>query len=206
MNSLHKTLAALCLAATALVAQADELRVSLTSDFNLPPLSAGPGTLSLAFTLSEPLPGVMPQFDFGFQLTNVPIDAVFNGTSASSTTNTIAWFAYADQNYFGIDIRLQNLLVPGDALQFIFTTPDALYSGTTSAPTLERLSLSNLGGGLYYYPTGFGGFTSEGPLSNATYDVSVVPEPAAAWLLPVGLLLIAGLQRRRLRSADLAAD
>jgi hypothetical protein len=203
--TLARTLAALCLAASSVAVHAIELHVSITSDFDLPPLSAGPGTLALDFDLSEPLSGVTPQADFAFLLSDITVNAIFNGTLATSTTNQVGWFAYADSNYFGIDLRLQNLLVPGDLLQFIFTSPESLFSGTTAAPKLDRLSLSALSGGLYHYPTGVGGFTAEGPLSNATYRVSAVPEPTVAWLLPIGLLLIAGLQRRRMRDAQAVA-
>jgi hypothetical protein len=200
MNFLRKTLATLCLAATTLAAQAVDLTVSIAANFNLPPLSAGPGTLTMSFTVSDPVSGAIPESEFGFKLADLSVAATFNSSSITSTANQIAWFAYTDSNYFGIDLRLRNMLVPGDVLQMIIPTFDALYTGTAAAPTLEKLNLGNLSGGIYYYPSGLGGATSEGLLSNVSYDVSAVPEPAAAWLLPVGLMLIAGLQRRRLRS------
>jgi hypothetical protein len=200
MNTLNNFLATVCVAACSLAAHAQtSLRVDIVSGFDLPPLSAGPGTLSMAFELLEPLEGVEPQFAEAFQVRNLNISAVFNGTPFTSTVNTVGWFNYAESFYSGIDIRLDDVLVPGDRMQFILSTFDALYSGTSSAPTLERLMLSGLGGSICYYGNGTGACTADGVLSNATYRVSAVPEPAAALLLPLGLLYIGALVRRRQR-------
>ena len=189
----------LALAATAVAAQAAELRVAVTANFTLPPLYAEPGTLSLGFDLAEPIPGVIAEGDTGFRVENISIDASFNGVAMNSTVNQAGWFAEPAFGYYGLDVRLSDVLVPSDRLQLILVTPLALYSGATSAPTLERLSLSDLGGGTYYYPTGFGAFTAEGQLSGATYEVSAVPEPAAALMLPLAMALIATVRRRSQR-------
>ena len=200
MNTLNRFLATVCVAACSLAANAEtSLRVDIVSGFDLPPLSAGPGTLSMAFELLEPLEGVEPQFAEAFQVRNLNISAVFNGTPFTSTVNTVGWFNYAESFYSGIDIRLDDVLVPGDRMQFILSTFDALYSGTSSAATLERLMLTGLGGSICYYGNGTGACTADGVLSNATYRVSAVPEPAAALLLPLGLLSIGALVRRRQR-------
>ena len=157
-------------------------------------------SVSLAFSVDEPLSGVTPQGDFAFQLSDVIIAAAFNGSVTTSTVNTVGWFDYGGQNYWGIDIRMANLLVPGDLMQLILSTPLNLYSGSTAAPTLERLSLADLSGAICYYGTGSGACTADGPMSSGTYAVSVVPEPQAAWLLLLGLLMLAG--RRWPRQGD----
>jgi len=200
MKTLTRQLAALCLVACSWATQAETLRVDLTADFMLPPLSPGPGTLALAFSVNEPLTGVVPQGSFAFLLNDVIIAAAFNGSITTSTVNTVAWFDYSDTFYWGIDIRLSNLLVPGDLMQMILTTPMSLYSGSTAAPTLERLNLADLFGAICYYGTGSGACTAEGPMSSGTYAVSVVPEPQAAWLLALGLLVLA-VRRRSLPGA-----
>jgi MYXO-CTERM domain-containing protein len=201
MKTLSKTLAALCLAAAALAAHAEDLRVTVTSNFTLPPLTDGVGSLSIGFDIAEPLTGVIAEGDLSFRIVDIGITANFNGIAVTSTSNQVGWFNYADQFYYGIDIRLRDLLVPGDLIQLILATPVATYSGTTSAPALERLSLSGLQSGIYYYGLGSGAVTAEGLLTEATYNVSAVPEPAAALMLPLGLLLIAGVRRRRAVSA-----
>jgi hypothetical protein len=200
MKTLNRHLAALCLAACSWAAQAETLRVDVTADFQLPPLSPGPGNLSLAFSVDEPLSGVTPQGDFAFLLSDLIIAAAFNGSITTSTVNTVGWFDYGGQNYWGIDIRMANLLVPGDLMQLILSTPLNLYTGSTAAPTLERLSLTDLLGSICYYGTGSGVCTAQGPMSSGTYAVSVVPEPQAAWLLLLGLLVLAG--RRWPRQGD----
>ncbi len=199
MKTLSKTLAALCLAAAAVAAQADDLRVTFTSNFTLPPLTEGLGSLSIGFDLADPLPGVIPEYDSSFRLENIAIDAIFNGSAATSTSNLVGWFNYPEYNYFGLDVRLKDLLVPGDLMQMILFAPQVLYSGTTSAPQLDLLSLADMQGGIYYYGAGSFIPTAEGVLSAATYNVSAVPEPAAALMLPLGLLLIA-LRRRSQRA------
>jgi hypothetical protein len=196
MKNFSKTLAALFLAAAAMAAQAEDLMVAVTANFTLPPLMHGPGSLSIGFDLTEPIPGVIAEFDTSFRIENIGIDAIFNGSAVTSTVNQVGWFSYPDSHYFGIDVRLRDLLVPGDLMQLILTTPLPLSSGPAGEPKLERLSLSDLQGGIYYYGAGSFVPTAEGQLSDGTYRVSAVPEPAAALMLPLGLLLIAMLRRR----------
>jgi hypothetical protein len=196
MKTLSRTLAALCLAATACAALAEDLRVTLSANFELPPLTAGPSTLQLGFTLPEPLTGTIAEGESSFRIVDIDIDAVFNGSAASSQSNLVGWFSEPQFGYQGIDVRLSNLLVPGDLLQMIFVTPVVLFSGPSASPTLERLSLSDFGGGIYYYATGSGASTADGLMGNATYAVSPVPEPAAWWTLPLGLAFIAAVRRR----------
>ena len=203
MKTLIRFLAALSLAVCSWASQAETLRVEVTADFQLPPLSPAPGTLSLAFSVDEPLSGVAPQGSFAFTLSNLVIAGAFNGSITTSTVNTVGWFDYGDQNYWGIDIRLSNLLVPGDLMQMILTTPMSLYSGSTDTPTLERLSLADLLGAICYYGTGSGACTAQGPMSSGTYAVTAVPEPQAVWLLLLGLAVLAG--RRGLRQGDSGA-
>jgi hypothetical protein len=197
MKTLSRTLATLCLAAAAVAARAEVLRVAVTANFTLPPLAAGPGTLTLGFDLAEPIPGVIAEGDTSFRVEDIDIDASFNGIATNSTVNLAGWFAEPAYGYFGLDVRLSNMLVPGDRLQMILVTPSALFSGTASAPTLDRLNLSDLAGGIYYYPTGYGAHTADGLLSGATYDVSAVPEPATYALMLVGLAVVGGLARSR---------
>jgi hypothetical protein len=198
MKTFSRVLAALGLAACSLAAQAETLRVSIAGNFDLPPLSAGPGTFSMRFDLAEPLEGVVPQFAEAFILNTVRVESVFNGTPFTSTVNTVGWFSYADSFYYGIDIRLDNVLVPGDLMQFILVTLDgSLYTGTSDAPTLERVELSGLGGAICYYGLGTGACTAEGTMSGVSYAVGVVPEPATAWLLPLGLAYVAARRHRR---------
>ncbi len=208
MKTLARHLAALCLAAFSWAAQAETLRVDITADFQLPSLNPGSGNLSLGFSVDEPLSGVTPQGDFAFQLSGLVIAGAFNGSTTTSTVNTVGWFDYGGQNYRGIDIRMANLLVPGDLMQLILATPMSLYSGSTTAPTLERVSLVDLPGSICYYGTGSGACTAQGPMSSGTYALSAVPEPQAAWLLSLGLLslgllLLAG--RRWPRQGDSGA-
>ena len=92
-------------------------------------------------------------------------------------------------------------LLPGDPIHMILVTPMAL-SGPTSAPTLERLGLSDLQGGICHHATGSGTFAAEGVFSAATNNVSDVPKPANALMLPLGMLVIAAVPRRRLAKAD----
>ena len=205
MKLLRNTLAALCMAAAALAAQAEVVRVSITADYTLPPLLAGLGSLSVGFDIAEPMVGVIPEFDTSFRVENLRLEATFNGSTVVNTSNQVGWFNYADSNYFGVDLRLRNLLVAGDYIQMILTTPDVLYAGTTDTPLLNRLSMSGLGGSIDYYPTGRGGPSASGWLSTATYDVRLasgptrVPEPATALMVPLGLLL-AALHKRRQRT------
>jgi len=201
MHLLRNTLATLCLLATTLAAQAVDLKVAVSGNFNLPPLSAGPGSLTLTFNVTDPIAGATPEGEEAFSLTNLAIAATFDSTAVLSVQNSVAWFAYASDSYFGFDVRLRNLLVPGDVLQMIVGTSAPLYSGTSSAPVLDLVSLTGLGGILAYYPTGFGGSPTSGPLSNTSYAVTPVPEPAAAWLLVPGLMVLGGLCRRRVRAA-----
>ncbi len=199
MKTWNRFLAALCLACCTLAAQAQTqtLRMTISANFQLPPLSPELGTLSVAFSVTEPLEGVAPQGDFAFVLSNLALDAVFNGSATTSLVNAVGWFNYADQSYYGIDIRMSNLLVPGDLMQLILGTPASPYSGSTETPTLERLNLDNLLGSICYYGTGSGACTAEGPISNGTYAVTAVPEPAALLLLPAGLLMVALRVRRQ---------
>jgi hypothetical protein len=184
MKTLPHTLAALCVAACSLAAHAETLRVGIQGGFELPPLTAGPGTLSMNFEVAEPLIGVEPQFAEAFQIRNLTIDSVFNGSPFTSTVNTVGWFSYPASSYHGIDIRLDNVLVPCDRLQFIFGTPVSPFTGSSDAPMLERLVLSGLGGAVCYYGNGTGACTATGTMSDVSYALSAVPEPAAAWLLP----------------------
>jgi hypothetical protein len=197
MNLLIKTLATLCLAAAAVAAQAEDLRVAVNADFTLPPLTEGVGSLFIGFDLAQPIPGVIAEGDTSFRVEDIGINALFNGSAVTSAVNQVGWFSDADSFYHGIDVRLRDLLVPGDLMQLILTTPMALSSGPMSAPVLDRLSLSGLQGGIYYYGPGSFIPTAEGLLSAASYKVSAVPEPAAALMLPLGLVLIAALRRRR---------
>ncbi len=72
MKTLSRTLAALCLAATAVAAQAVDSRVAVTADFTLTPaLIASPGTLSLDFHLAEPIAGVIAPYDTSFSVVDV---------------------------------------------------------------------------------------------------------------------------------------
>lgn len=200
MKMFSRVLAVLGLAACSLAAQAEPLRVSIAGNFELPPLSAGPGTLSMHFDLAEPLVGVVAEGAEAFLVINTSIDTVFNGTPFTSTLNTVGWFSYADSSYYGIDIRLDNVLVPGDRMQFIIVTLDgSLYTGTSDAPTLERVELSGLGGAICYYGFGTGACTANGTMSGVSYAVGVVPEPATAWLLPLGLAYIAARRHRKAR-------
>lgn len=200
MKMFSRVLAVLGLAACSLAAQAEPLRVSIAGNFDLPPLSAGPGTLSMHFDLAEPLVGVVAEGAEAFLVINTSIDTVFNGTPFTSTLNTVGWFSYADSSYYGIDIRLDNVLVPGDRMQFIIVTLDgSLYTGTSDAPTLERVELSGLGGAICYYGFGTGACTANGTMSGVSYAVGVVPEPATAWLLPLGLAYIAARRHRKAR-------
>lgn len=93
-------------------------------------------------------------------------------------------------------MRLKRLLVRGDLLQMIFVTPNVLFSGAAAMPALDRLDLSDLTGGIYYYQRDVGGFIAEGLMSQASYAASAAPEPAVAWLLPLGVLLIVAARRR----------
>jgi hypothetical protein len=192
-----RILASLALLASSLAAQATELSVSVSGQFLLPPMVTEPGTFSLHFDLSEPLTGVVPQGDTAFTLQNVPVQAVFNGSPVMANAREAGWFSYADQNYFGFDIRLSDLLVPGDLMQLIIVTPDSLYSGASNAPILERLSLAGLSGAICYYGNGSGACTAEGPISNTLYRVAVVPEPTTLLMLPAGLALLAAAARRK---------
>lgn len=195
MKTWIRFLATLCLAVCSLAAQADTLRVTISADFQLPPLSPDPGTLSLDFSVSEPLTGVVTQGDGAFFVSNLAVNAIFNGSATTSLVNSVGWFAYTDPEYLGLDIRMSSLLVPGDLMQLILVTPVSLFSSGTVAPTLERLSLSELSGAICYYGTGSGVCTADGPMTNGGYAVSEVPEPHAAWLLSVGLLLLSGARR-----------
>jgi hypothetical protein len=119
-------------------ARAETLRVSIAGNFDL----------------AEPLEGVVPQLAEAFILNNVRVDSVFNGTPLTSTVNTVGWFSHADSFYYGIDIGLDNVLVPGDLMQFVVVTLDgSLYTGTSDAPTLERVELSGLGGAIAGHAT-----------------------------------------------------
>ena len=203
MKSFRNTLAALCLAAAAVAAHAEVVSVSITADYTLPPLSPDLRSLSISFDIAEPMAGVIPEFDTSFRIADIDVNATFDGSTVLSTTNQVGWFNYADSNYFGIDVRLMNLLVPGDYIQLILTTPGVLYAGSTDAPVLDRLNLTGLGGTIGYFPMSSGGPSASGWLSSATYGVRLaggpvpVPEPATALMVSLGLLLVAMNARRQ---------
>lgn len=87
MKIMSRFLAALCASASSLAVQADTLRVTTTANFELPLLTAGPSTLSLGFSLTEPLAGVIAGGVSNFRLENIAIDRGFN--SSSVTTRAI---------------------------------------------------------------------------------------------------------------------
>lgn len=190
MHTPFPSLAGLGLALVALSAPAADLRVEFGAAFELPPLTAGPNTVSLGFVLDETLAGALPQFDFAFELRDVALSGDFGGAAFDSRHNSLGWFDYADQNYRGIDLRLRDLLVPGDWLQLLMVTAEPLYSGPNTDPTLLRLSLTGQQGGIYYYPPGSPTFSAEGALTGVRYSVTAVPEPGPAALLAAGLLVL----------------
>jgi hypothetical protein len=64
---------------------------------------------------------------------------------------------------------------------------------------LERVELSGLEGAICHYGFGTGACTAEGTMSDVSYAVGVLPEPATAWLLPLELACVAARRHRRAR-------
>jgi hypothetical protein len=81
MKNLSKTLAA-----AAMAAQAEDLKVAVGANFTLPPLTDGPGNLSIGFELAEPIPGAIAEFDTSFRLENFGVDARLRDLWCPATT------------------------------------------------------------------------------------------------------------------------
>lgn len=199
MNLIVRVIAAAALAACALAARAETLSVNLAATFEMAPLTAGPTLANLAFTIDTPVSAIQ-QIPGVALLQNVPIHARFVSEAGTGdtelATTEVAWFSFPDRSYFGIDVRLSNLLTPGDVMQFIWTTPAAPYGGTDTAPLLTQQSLTGLSGAVCYYAAGSGACTYAQTFSDGVYSLSAVPEPGAALLLLAGLAGMAGVARR----------
>ncbi len=188
MTLLQRLVAATALAACA-TAQAQDLRLDASGRYTVQP-AGNAGAFALQVDLPEPLTGVIAEGTESFRVQDWPVSVTLDG-SAFATTGSLGWFDYPQYNYRGFDVRLNNVSTPGDLLQIIFVTADPLYTGPTASPTLERLSLVDLGGAVCYYAMGYGACNWQGDLAGGAYAVSAVPEPRALLLLPAGLALVA---------------
>jgi hypothetical protein len=199
MRQLKPILFSAVVAAASHAAQAEELLVRLEGSFSIAPSTVA-RPFSIEFRVPDPLTGVSPESAEAFSLLAWPVTATLDG-SVGTYTSRPAWFSYESISYAGFDLRMRDVLTPGDLYQMIVVTPEPLYSGPTSAPTLRLGSLDGLPGEICYYATGSGSCTATGSITNAIWSVSVVPEPAVWLLMSAGLSLLAAARLRRLGQA-----
>ena len=191
---------ALCLLLAGVAARAAPVHIEIAGLFQLPG-QAAPHTVEMRFDLDPLLPGVISEGAVAFRLENVAVQTRVDGSVMSTIAQSVGWFEDAASNYFGVDLRIDDFYAPGDRMQFIWSTPQSLFTGPTTQPMLELLSLTNLGGLVCHYPNGVGACDS-GPLGSGSYSAAAaqaVPVPSTALLAPFGLALI-GWQWRRRRS------
>lgn len=195
--------AAACAWLAAAAARAAPVHIEVTGLFQLPS-QAAPHSVEMAFDVDPLLPGLIVEGPAAFGLEGLAVQTRVDGHVVSNVARMAGWFWDPLFNFAGIDVRVEDFMSPGDMMQFIWFTPQSLFSGTSDSPSLDLLSLSDLGGLVCHYPTGSGGCT-EGTLASGTYAASdglVVPVPSTALLLPLGLMLL-GWQRGRRQAAGL---
>lgn len=192
---------ALCLVLSAVAARAAPVHIEVSSQFQLAG-QAAPHTVQMQFDLDPLLPGVISEGATSFRLEGVPVQTRVDGNLVSTVASLAGWFAEAAYNYFGIDLRIDDFYAPGDRMQFIWTTPQSLFTGPTVQPALELVSYTGLGGLACHYPNRFGACIS-GTLYNGSYSATqggTVPVPSTALLTPFGLALVGWQLRRRRRT------
>ncbi|QLH50719.1 MAG: PEP-CTERM sorting domain-containing protein [Candidatus Accumulibacter cognatus] len=165
--------------------------------YNLTAITPNSGTFTIDFDVPTAPPSSF-YVDGWFTYSNFPMQLHLAGNSYSSTLDTAGWFYYTDIDYKGIDVRFESLFEQYDTLQLILGTPTPLFSGPTSNPTIDPMSLGNLFGGLYYYYPVFGHYVS-GSVANGTYSASAIPEPgtSALFFVGAGALLVIVAQKNR---------
>lgn len=190
---------AACLA-LAQVARAEPVEVFVAGMIDVAPYTSGPADFFVRFNLDSVIAAAHVQSGGeAFVLDDLPVEYGINGASSVATHTSIGWFAYASQNYFGIDIRLFDVLVPGnDQLQIVVPTAMSLFGGPANAPVLDLTLLSSLAGNATYYRFSPFSFNS-GSFDNVIYSVTAaaVPVPSTYALAGLGLGLLGWTARRR---------
>lgn len=189
---------ALCLLLAAVAARAAPVHIEISGLFQLPG-QAAPHAVQLQFDLDPLLPGVISEGTPSFRLEGVPMQTRVDGNPVSNVAQLVGWFEDAAFNFFGVDVRIDDFYAPGDRMQFIWMTPQSLFTGPTTQPALELVSYTGLGGLACHYPNGLGACT-EGTLTSGSYSAAAggtVPAPSTALLAPFGLALVGWQLRRR---------
>jgi MYXO-CTERM domain-containing protein len=207
---MNRTVLNAALVATALWACAPaahaQTAIHVTGNFDLPGLtdSGGAaipgGSFSLDVSVAAGVPNLVVEGSESFYVQGLDFALTANGTTISYQDTRAGFYTFAGGGQ-GIDLRLFNVLAPGNTAQLIISTASPLFSGSTSAPTLlDYQSASPEGTTLVFYPATsnlFYGTASDVPLSVTT----TVPEAATAGLWLLGLAALPLWARRRATAA-----
>jgi hypothetical protein len=176
MNAYHRLFVLGLMALLPLFARAQ--LVTIETDFNWIPGS--PRLYGDHLKLTFKLPDQRTGFNFSAGLDNFIFYGlsewvVTNGGVAKSLSGWAGWYDYGASK--GIDVRMTNILLPGDSLQLVVNSPLNLFSGAPSDPTISDLHLKGLSSWMEYYAPDYT-WRAFIPAYNATYDVIAVPEPS----------------------------